>query len=191
MLTASTMLPIGTSAPDFRLPDTTGRIVARDDFTSSPALLVAFICNHCPYVKHIRNGLAEFARQYQAKGLAMVGINSNDVDEYPEDRPELMAKEAAAAGYAFPYLYDATQAVAKAYRAACTPDFFLFDADQRLVYRGQFDDSRPGNNTPVTGKDLRAACDAVLAGKPVPPTQKPSAGCNIKWKQGKEPEYFR
>jgi peroxiredoxin len=191
MLTASTMLPIGTFAPDFHLPDTSGRLVARDDFKTSPALLVAFICNHCPYVKHIRNGLAEFARQYQTNGLAMVGINSNDVDEYPEDRPELMAKEAAAAGYTFPYLYDATQAVAQAYRAACTPDFFLFDGNRRLMYRGQFDDSRPGNNAPVTGKDLRAACDAVLAGKPVPATQKPSAGCNIKWKRGKEPEYFR
>ncbi|MFZ5877508.1 MAG: thioredoxin family protein [Nitrospirota bacterium] len=191
MLTASTMLPIGTSAPDFRLPDTAGRVTVRDDFNSSPALLVAFICNHCPYVKHIRAGLAEFARQYQAKGLAIVGITSNDVDEYPEDGPEQMTKEAAAAGYTFPYLYDATQAVAKAYRAACTPDFFLFDANRRLVYRGQFDDSRPGNTAPVTGKDLRAACDAALAGKPVPSTQKPSAGCNIKWKPGNEPEYFR
>jgi peroxiredoxin len=191
MLTASTMLPLGTPAPDFRLPDTTGRIVARNDFKSAPALLVAFICNHCPYVKHIRTGLAEFARQYQAKGLAIVGINSNDVDEYPEDGPEQMATEAQAAGYTFPYLYDATQAVAKAYRAACTPDFFLFDGNQRLVYRGQFDESRPGNNAPVTGRDLRAACDAALAGKPLPQTQKPSAGCNIKWKSGDEPEYFR
>lgn len=191
MLTASTMLPIGTSAPDFQLPDTTGRIVARNDFKSSPALLVAFICNHCPYVKHIRSGLAEFARQYQAKGLAIVGINSNDVDEYPEDGPEQMITEAKTAGYSFPYLYDATQAVAKAYCAACTPDFFLFDANQRLVYRGQFDDSRPGNTAPVTGKDLRAACDAALAGKSIPATQKPSAGCNIKWRAGNEPEYFR
>jgi peroxiredoxin len=191
MLTASTMLPIGTLAPDFRLPDATGRIVARNDFKSSPALLVAFICNHCPYVQHIRAGLAEFARQYQAKGLAIVGINSNDVDEYPEDGPEQMAAEAAAAGYTFPYLYDATQSVAKAYRAACTPDFFLFDANRRLVYRGQFDDSRPGNNAPVTGKDLRAACDAALAGRSIPATQKPSAGCNIKWRAGNEPEYFR
>lgn len=191
MLTASTMLPLGTFAPDFRLPDTTGRITARDDFKSSPALLVAFLCNHCPYVKHIRNGLAEFARQYQTKGLAMVGINSNDVEEYPADSPALMAKEAAAAGYTFPYLYDATQAVATDYRAACTPDFFLFDANQRLVYRGQFDDSRPGNNAPVTGKDLCTACDAVLAGTPIPATQKPSAGCNIKWKRGNEPDYVR
>jgi thiol-disulfide isomerase/thioredoxin len=165
--------------------------VARTDFTSAPALLVAFICNHCPYVKHIRTGLAEFSRQYQAKGLAIVGINSNDVDEYPEDGPEQMAVEATAAGYTFPYLYDATQAVARAYRAACTPDFFLFDANQRLVYRGQFDDSRPGNNAPVTGKDLRAACDAALAGRSIPATQKPSAGCNIKWRAGNEPEYFR
>jgi peroxiredoxin len=191
MLTASTMLPLGTLAPDFCLPDSAGRMSARDDFKSSPALLVAFICNHCPYVKHIRGGLAEFAKQYQTKGLAIVGINSNDVDEYPEDSPELMAKETVAAGYTFPYVYDATQEVAHAYRAACTPDFFLFDANQRLVYRGQFDDSRPGNNVPVTGKDLRAACDAVLAGKPVPATQKPSAGCNIKWKPGNEPDYFR
>ncbi|HET8759446.1 MAG TPA: thioredoxin family protein [Nitrospiria bacterium] len=191
MLTASTMLPIGTRAPDFSLADTNNRIVRRDDFTSAPALLVAFICNHCPYVKHIRTGLAEFSRQYQAKGLAIVGINSNDADEYPEDGPEHMVTEAKAAGYVFPYLYDATQAVAKAYRAACTPDFFLFDARQRLVYRGQFDDSRPGNDAPVTGKDLRAACDAALAGKPIPATQKPSAGCNIKWKPGNEPDYFR
>jgi peroxiredoxin len=185
------MVPIGTRAPDFSLPDTNNRIIRRDDFTSAPALLVAFICNHCPYVKHIRAGLTEFSRQYQAKGLAIVGINSNDADAYPEDGPEHMVTEARAAGYAFPYLYDATQAVAKAYRAACTPDFFLFDANQRLVYRGQFDDSRPGNSAPVTGKDLRAACDAALAGKPVPATQKPSAGCNIKWKPGNEPDYFR
>jgi peroxiredoxin len=191
MLTASTMLSLGTTAPDFHLPDTTGRAVSRDDFKNAPAMLVAFICNHCPYVKHIRSGWAAFAREYQAKGLAIVGINSNDAEEYPEDGPKKMIDEVKAAGYVFPYLYDETQAVATAYRAACTPDFFLFDSDRRLAYRGQFDDSRPGNNVPVTGKDLRAACNAVLAGNPVPATQKPSAGCNIKWKQGNEPEYFR
>jgi peroxiredoxin len=191
MLTASTMLPLGTTAPDFRLPDTTGRVVSRDDFKAAPALLVAVICNHCPYVKHIRSGLAAFAREYQGKGLAMVGINSNDAAEYPEDGPKKMTEEVKAAGYVFPYLYDETQDAAKAYRAACTPDFFLFDSNQRLVYRGQFDDSRPGNNVPVTGKDLRAACDAALAGQPVPSAQKPSAGCNIKWKRGNEPDYFR
>jgi peroxiredoxin len=191
MLTASTMLSLGTTAPDFHLPDTTGRAVSRDDFKNAPAMLVAFICNHCPYVKHIRSGWAAFAREYQAKGLAIVGINSNDAEEYPEDGPKKMIDEVKAAGYVFPYLYDETQAVASAYRAACTPDFFLFDSDRRLAYRGQFDDSRPGNNVPVTGKDLRAACNAVLAGNPVPATQKPSAGCNIKWKRGNEPEYFR
>jgi peroxiredoxin len=191
MLTASTMLALGTTAPDFRLPDTTGKIVTRDDFTSAPALLVAFICNHCPYVKHIRSGWAAFAREYQAKGLAIVGINSNDAGEYPEDSPRKMVDEVRKAGYVFPYLYDEAQAVAAAYRAACTPDFFLFDASRRLVYRGQFDDSRPGNNVPVTGKDLRAACDAALAGKPASVSQKPSAGCNIKWKRGNEPDYFR
>lgn len=191
MLTASTMLALGSAAPDFRLPDTTGRLVARDDFKAAPALLVAFLCNHCPYVKHIRSGLANFAREYQTRGLAIVGINSNDAEEYPEDSPKKMVDEVKNAGYVFPYLYDETQAVAKAYRAACTPDLFLFDADRRLVYRGQFDDSRPGNNVPVTGQDLRVACDAALAGKPVPATQKPSVGCNIKWKRGHEPEYFR
>jgi peroxiredoxin len=191
MLTASTMLPLGTTAPDFRLPDTTGAIVGLGDFSSAPALLIAFICNHCPYVKHIRSGWAAFAREYQAKGLAIIGINSNDADEYPEDSPKKMVDEARTAGYVFPYVYDDTQAVAKAYRAACTPDFFLFDSRRRLVYRGQFDDSRPGNNAPVTGKDLRAACDAVLDGRAVPATQRPSAGCNIKWKPGNEPDYFR
>lgn len=191
MLTASTMLPLGTTAPDFRLPDTTGHIVSRDDFKTAPALLVAFICNHCPYVKHIRSGWAAFAKEYRTKGLAIVGINSNDAEEYPEDGPNKMVDEVKKAGYVFPYLYDKTQTVAATYRAACTPDFFLFDADRRLVYRGQFDDSRPGNNVPVTGQDLRTACDAALAGKSVPATQKPSVGCNIKWRSGKEPDYFR
>jgi thiol-disulfide isomerase/thioredoxin len=186
----STMLPLGTAAPDFRLPDPAGRMVARDDFAAAPALLVMFICNHCPYVKHIRGGLAAFAREYAERGLAIVAINANDVAAYPDDRPEQMAEEARAAGYVFPYLYDASQAVAKAYRAACTPDFFLFDRQRRLVYRGQFDDSRPGNGRPVSGADLRAAADAVLANQPVPPEQRPSIGCNIKWKPGAAPDYF-
>lgn len=180
--TPSTMVPLGTPAPDFRLPDTEGKTVGRDDFKDAPALLVTFICNHCPFVKHIRAGLAQFARDYQARGLAVVAINSNDVANYPEDSPAKMAKEKQAAGYVFPYLYDETQQVAKAYRAACTPDFFLYDRARRLVYRGQFDSSRPSNGRPVTGADLRAAADAVLAGTPVPAEQTPSVGCNIKWK---------
>jgi peroxiredoxin len=186
----STMLPLGTMAPGFRLPDTGGKLVSVQDFARAPALLVVFMCNHCPYVKHIRSGLAQLARDYQPRGVAMAGINSNDVANYPADSPAKMAEEAKAAGYIFPYLYDETQEVAKAYRAACTPDFYLFDQDQRLVYRGQFDDSRPGSGMPVTGKDLRAALDAVLAGKPVSSNQKTSIGCNIKWKPGNEPEYF-
>ena len=184
------MLPLGTKAPDFRLPDPSGKAVALADFKNAPALLVIFMCNHCPYVKHVREGLAKLARDYRLRGLAVIGINSNDVANYPGDSPEKMAEEATSAGYIFPYLYDETQAVAKAYRAACTPDLYLFDKDQRLVYRGQLDDSRPGNVVPVTGKDLRAALDAVLGGKPVPAAQKPSIGCNIKWKPGNEPEYF-
>ena len=185
------MLPLGTRAPEFQLPDTNGKTVSQADLKNAPALLVIFMCNHCPFVKHIRAGLAQLARDYQPRGLAMVGISSNDVANYPADSPAKMAEEARAAGYVFPYLYDESQEVAKAYRAACTPDIYLFDKDQRLVYRGQFDDSRPGNNIPVTGKDLRAAIDAVLAGKPVPANQKPSIGCNIKWKRGNEPEYSR
>jgi peroxiredoxin len=187
----STMLPLGTKAPDFRLADTSRKTVSLADFKSAPGLVVVFMCNHCPYVKHIRGGLAQLARDYSSRGVAVVGINSNDVDNYPGDSPEKMAEEAKAAGYIFPYLYDGTQAVAKAYRAACTPDFYLFDQEQRLAYRGQLDDSRPGSNVPVTGKDLRAAIDAVLAGKPVSANQKPSIGCNIKWKPGNEPDYFR
>ena len=186
----STMLPLGTEAPDFRLPDPSGIIVSLADFRTAPALLVIFMCNHCPYVKHIRDGLAKLARDYRQHDVAVVGINSNDVAKYPADSPPRMKEEATAAGYIFPYLYDETQAVAKAYRAACTPDFYLFDKDQRLVYRGQFDDSRPGNGVALTGKDVRAALDAVLAGKPVSLTQKPSIGCNIKWKPGNEPDYF-
>jgi peroxiredoxin len=184
------MLQLGTPAADFRLPDTQGRLVSRDDFSAAPALLVMFICNHCPFVKHIRRGLAEFAREYQKKGLAIVAINSNDVASYPDDSPAKMAEEVTSAGYSFPYLYDESQSAAKAYAAACTPDFFLFDRARRLAYRGQFDDSRPENGIPVTGKDLRAACDAALAGKPVSQNQRPSIGCNIKWKPGNEPPYF-
>jgi len=186
----SMMLPLGTKAPDFKLPDTGGKMVSLGDFGNAPGLVIIFMCNHCPYVKHIRAGLSQLARDYKPRGLAVVGISSNDVANYPQDSPAKMAEEAKAAGYIFPYLYDETQAVAKAYHAACTPDIYLFDKDQRLIYRGQFDESRPGNNTPVTGKDLRAAIDAVLAGKPVASNQKPSIGCNIKWKPGNEPEYF-
>ncbi len=189
-LTPSTMLPLGTAAPDFKLLDTNGKIVALSDFAGKPALLVLFMCNHCPYVKHIRAGLAQLARDYQPRSVAIVGINSNDVANYPEDSPAKMKEEIKSAGYLFPYLYDETQAVAKAYRAACTPDIYLFDKGRRLVYRGQFDDSRPGNGIPVTGKDVRAALDAVLAGKSVAPDQKPAIGCNIKWKPGNEPDYL-
>ena len=182
MAEQSTMLPLGTIAPEFQLPDPSGRKYSSTDFAASPALLVVFMCNHCPYVKHVQANFTELAKDYQAKGVAIIGINSNDVENYPEDSPEKMAEEIRSAGYSFPYLYDETQAVARAYRAACTPDFFLFDRDQRLVYRGQFDDSRPKNGLPVTGNDLRAALDAVLAGHPAPAEQKPSVGCGIKWK---------
>jgi peroxiredoxin len=186
----STMLPLGTKAPDFRLPDPSGKLFSLSQFTGASALLVAFICNHCPYVKHIRSGLAQLARDYLPRQVAIVGINSNDIVSHPDDSPARMAEEAKSAGYLFPYLFDETQAVAKAYRAACTPDIYLFDKNQRLVYRGQFDDSRPGNGIPVTGKDLRLALEAVLLGKPLPSGQKPSIGCNIKWKPGSEPDYF-
>ncbi len=189
--TASTMLSLGTPAPDFRLPDANGKTVSPADFPSAPALLVIFMCNHCPYVKHLASGLAELAREYQARGVAIVGINSNDWSQYPDDAPEKMAEEVRTRGYTFPYLADESQEVAHAYQAACTPDFFLFDKQRRLVYRGQMDSSRPGNNLPVTGKDLREALDAVLTGQPVPAHQRPSMGCNIKWKPGNEPDYFR
>lgn len=184
------MLPLGTPAPDFSLPDTTGKTVTLGDFAGKPALLVMFICNHCPFVKHIRAELAQLGRDYLPRQVAMVAINANDAATYPDDSPEKMVGEAQAAGYSFPYLFDATQAVAKAYRAACTPDFFLFDRDRRLVYRGQLDASRPGNGLPVTGKDMRAALDAVLAGQAPAAEQTPSIGCNIKWKPGNEPEYY-
>jgi len=188
-LTPSTMLPLGTVLPAFRLPDVDGRDVSSDDFRTAPGLLVAFICRHCPYVKHMRQEFAAFAKQYRDRGLAIVGIMSNDTTAHPDDGPAGMKAEAAAAGYTFPYLFDESQSVAKAFRAACTPDLFLFDRDGRLVYRGQFDESRPGNGHPVTGADLRAAADAVLAGAAVPAAQKASIGCNIKWKPGNEPEY--
>jgi peroxiredoxin len=188
--TPSTMLPLGTQAPDFSLPNVDGRTVSLDDFKGSPALLVAFICNHCPFVKHVAPALAELGREYQGHGAAVVAINSNDAGSYPADSPEQMVHEAENRGYTFPYLYDEDQSVAKAYRAACTPDFYVFDGDHKLVYRGQLDSSRPDSGIPVTGKDLRAALDAALAGKPVLADQKPSVGCNIKWKAGNEPDYF-
>jgi peroxiredoxin len=189
-LTPSTMLALGTEAPGFRLPDTDGRTVAREDFAGKKGLLVMFICKHCPYVKHVRSELARLGGECEAKDLGVVAIASNDVGTYPEDGPAGMKEEKESAGYSFPYLFDATQEVARAYRAACTPDLFLFDARMRLVYRGQLDDSRPGNGVPVTGKDLRAAVDAMLEGRPIDPHQKASMGCNIKWKPGNEPDYF-
>ncbi|MFP4173047.1 MAG: thioredoxin family protein [Candidatus Hydrogenedentota bacterium] len=187
--TASTMMPLGTEAPPFSLPDTEGKTVSLSDYEGSKGYLVMFICNHCPYVKHVRGELARLGKEYQDKGVAVIAINSNDVANYPDDSPEKMAEEVKAQGYTFPYLYDETQEVAKAYGAACTPDFFLFDGNKKLAYRGQLDDSRRGNDKPVTGADLRAALDAVLAGKPAPKEQKPSLGCNIKWKPGNQPSY--
>lgn len=188
--TQSTMLPLGTEAPDFELADPSGTVYARDDFADAPVLVVAFVCNHCPYVKHIRERWAEVAAQLQARGVAVVAINSNDPDAYPDDSPAAMTEEARRFGYTFPYLVDETQGVAKAYRAACTPDFYVFDRDRRLAYRGQFDDSRPRDENPVTGADLVAAADAVLAGRDVPQPHHPSMGCNIKWRPGNEPDYF-
>ncbi len=188
-LTASTMLPLGTQAPEFALPDTEGKTVSLEDFDEATVLLVMFICNHCPYVKHVREELARLGRDYQSRGVGIVAINANDVASHPDDSPEKMKKEKEATGYPFPYLYDETQAVAKAYTAACTPDFFVFDKDRMLVYRGQLDDARPGNDQPVDGHDLRAALEAALAGRPVPMNQRPSMGCNIKWKPGNAPDY--
>ena len=187
----STMLPLGTRAPDFTLPEpATGRTVSLSSFADAPALLMVVLSNHCPFVKHIADGLAAFGREYTRKGLAMVAINANDVKRYPDDSPERMAEEVERRGYVFPYLFDETQEVAKSYQAACTPDFFLFDADRMLVYRGQFDSSRPSLDAPVPGADLRAACDAVLAGESPDVGQTPSVGCNIKWKPGNEPTWF-
>ena len=188
--TPSTMLALGTPLPAFSLPDFDGRIVSSSDFGQAPALLVAFICQHCPFVRHIRSEFSRFAREYQTRGLAIVAINSNDIDAFPQDAPDGMREESRSAGYVFPYLFDESQAVAKLYRAACTPDLFLFDSSRHLVYRGQFDDSRPRAATPITGRDIRAAADAVLESRPVPAAQRPSIGCNIKWKPGNEPDYF-
>lgn len=188
MAVTSTMTPLGSTAPDFALPDvTTGRTVGLADVTGTSALLVMFICRHCPYVKHVSEAIARLARDYAEADLSIVAIGSNDPTTHPEDAPESLAEQAREAGYAFPYLFDETQEVAKAYGAACTPDFFLYDADRRLAYRGQLDASRPGNGIPVTGEDLRAAIDAVLAGRPAPEDQRPSAGCSIKWREGGEP----
>jgi peroxiredoxin len=188
--TASTMLALGAEAPAFSLPNIDGSTVSLADSEDARALLVMFVCNHCPFVKHIAAELAKLGRDYADRGVAIVGINSNDVENYADDSPEKMRQEAEQQGYTFPYLYDETQEVAKAYRAACTPDFFLFDGTRRLVYRGQLDSSRPGSGIPVTGEDLRAALDAVLADEAVPTEQRASIGCNIKWKPGNEPEYF-
>ena len=190
--TNSTMLTLGTSAPDFSLVGVDGQTYSLADFKDAKALLVIFMCNHCPYVIHIADYLSALARDYQQRGVAVVGISSNDVSKYPQDSPEQMVHEAEARGYTFPYLYDETQEVAIAYQAACTPDFYVFDGEHKLVYRGQMDDSRPRTDDPkpLTGRDLRAALDAVLEGKPVDENQVPSLGCNIKWIEGKEPGYF-
>ena len=187
--TLSTMTALGTPAPAFSLTDTDGKTVSLENFAGKP-LLVAFVCNHCPFVKHLAGPLADLAREYQPKGVAVVAINSNDVEHYPDDSPARMADEVGSRGYTFPYLFDETQDVAKAFKAACTPDFFLFDAEHQLAYRGQFDASRPGNDEPVTGADLRAALDAVLSGSATDANQQPSIGCNIKWKPGNEPTYM-
>jgi peroxiredoxin len=182
-LTESTMLALGTNAPDFALPDAvTGKTVSRDEFRGKKALLVMFICTHCPYVKHVNEGLAALGKDYASKPIGIVAISSNDIETHPADSPAGLKRQAETFGFQFPYLYDESQDVAHAYKAACTPDFFLFDGDFKLLYRGQFDSSRPGNGVPVTGEDLREAMDLVLAGKPIPADQRASIGCNIKWK---------
>ncbi len=188
--TASTMVQLGSPAPDFSLLNVDGQMVSLSDLAPAEAVLVVFMCNHCPFVKHVAEELTRLAMDYLPRGLAMVGINSNDTNKHPEDSPEQMVHEAEQRGYPFPYLFDETQEVAKAYRAACTPDFFLYDKNRKLFYRGQLDSSRPSNGQPVTGKDLRAAIDAVLGGSESPQPQVPSIGCNIKWKEGLAPEYF-
>lgn len=188
----SQMMDLGTKMPAFELPAADGGWVASENFPAPKGLLVMFICNHCPYVQHVREELVALIKEYQIMGIAAVGINANDWTAYPDDSPEKMAQAAREFGFTFPYLYDETQEVARAYRAACTPDFYLFGGTgQELVYRGQLDDSRPGNGVPVTGRDLRAALDALLAGEPGPVEQKPSLGCNIKWRPGNEPDYFK
>jgi peroxiredoxin len=186
MATSSLMVPLGTSAPTFELPSVDGFAVALSDL-AGPALLVMFLCNHCPYVRHIETALAATLTGYTERGLAAVGICSNDADAYPDDAPDRLAEQARRAGFTFPYLVDASQQTAKAYRAACTPDFFLYDAERKLAYRGAFDGSTPGNNLPVTGQMLRHAADHVLAGEPVPGPHRPSMGCSLKWKPGNEP----
>lgn len=192
VLTPSTMLPLGTPAPEFSLPNAAdGATVQLSDYKDSKGLLVIFMCNHCPFVKHVAEGLKSLTDEYMSKGLGVVAISSNDAENYPADSPEKMKEEIEARGYKFAYLFDEDQAVAKAYKAACTPDFFVFDQDHKLAYRGQLDSSRPENGVPVTGEDLRKALDLVLAGESVPEDdQKPSVGCNIKWKSGNAPEYF-
>lgn len=190
-LTPSTMLDLGTKAPDFQLPDVvSGEPISLETFADQEALLVMFICQHCPFVRHVKQELAQIGKDYGPKGLGMVAISANDVDNYPDDAPGKLKEMADDLGFTFPFCYDETQETAKRYTAACTPDFFLFDRDRRLAYRGQLDDSRPSNELPVTGKDLRSAIEKVLAGEPVSPEQKPSIGCNIKWKPGQEPAYF-
>jgi len=188
--TPSTMLPLGTAAPDFSLMNVDGRCLSLADVTGPRGTVVMFLCNHCPFVKHVADQLAVLGRDVMPQGIGVVAISSNDVATYPADSPEQMVRESEERGYPFPYLFDETQEVAKAYRAACTPDFYLFDGEQRLVYRGQLDQSRPDSGIPVTGEDLRRAIDAVLAGGSIPEPQRPSLGCNIKWREGNEPEYF-
>jgi len=186
------MLWLGTPAPAFELPDViSGKTVSLDTFTGKRGLLVMFLSPHCPYVKHLQEGIARVARDYASASLGIVAISSNDVSQFPDDSPDGLRQMARALGFEFPYCYDENQEAAKAYRSACTPDFYLFDAGRKLVYRGQFDEARRGNTLPVTGKDLRAAIDAVLAGQPVGSQQRPSIGCNIKWKPGNEPDYAR
>lgn len=188
----STMLPLGTPIPSFKLPNAVdGRMVSPDDLRDCKALLVMFICNHCPYVQHVKKEIGRIAAEYQPKGVGILAINSNDIAAYPDDSPENMKRLAESEGWTFPFLFDESQEVAKAFRAACTPEFYVFGPDRRLVYRGQLDDSRPKNNVPVTGRDLRAALDAVLSGRSVSPQQISSVGCNIKWRKGNEPDYFR
>ena len=191
VVTASEMLSLGTLAPDFQLYDTKCNVVSLADFEDTPALLVIFMCNHCPFVKYILKDMVALVRQYQDKAVAVAAINSNDIISYPEDSPQMMAELAEQMHFTFPYLYDETQQVARAYHAACTPDFFLFDRERKLVYRGQMDDSRPSNDIPITGRDLTSAIDAVLEGKEITQRQKPSMGCNIKWKPGNEPDYIK
>ncbi len=189
--TPSTMLSLGTKAPEFNLPDTvSGKTISLNDFSDRQGLLVMFICQHCPFVIHVKSELAKLGEDYLPKNLGIVAISSNDVENYPEDSPEKLKAMAEEYSFNFPVCYDETQEVAKAYQAACTPDFYLFDRDFKLAYRGQLDDSRPSLDIPVTGKDLRDAIDSLLANKPIPEPQKPSLGCNIKWKAGNEPEYY-